>query len=290
MIYIHVPFCHRKCTYCAFYSVRSSESGVRNYVDALIEEMRQRCREQNHPIKTIYFGGGTPSILPLSELVRIVEALGRHGGGMTRDEIAQSAKLSPCGTFTRYLDDLEKCGFISRYRQFGSDVKGAMYCLSDNYTLFYFQFVAENIDGDPHFWTDSLEAPFRRTWTGFAYERLCLKHIPQIKAALGIAGVRTSVASWSHRADERYPEGAQIDLLLDRSDGVINVCEMKFSPDVFLVDAKTEEGLMRKLAVFSSVTGTRKAVHLTMVTPFGILRNAHSGRVQSEVTLADLFK
>lgn len=91
-------------------------------------------------------------------------------------------------------------------------------------------------------------------------------------------------------ADDVYPVGAQIDLLLDRSDGVINVCEMKFSSEAFLMDGRTEAALLRKLAVFTGVTRTRKAVHLTMVTAFGLLRNAHSGRVQSEVTMDDLFK
>ena len=95
--------------------------------------------------------------------------------------------------------------------------------------------------------------------------------------------------AWSHAPTETCPVGAQIDLLLDRSDGVINVCEMKFSPDIFVIDTKMEADLMRKLAVFSTATHTRKAIHLTMVTPFGILRNAHSGRVQSEITLNDLF-
>ena len=117
-----------------------------------------------------------------------------------------------------------------------------------------------------------------------------MQHVRQIRAALGIAGVHVEAYAWSHIPDETCPVGTQIDLLLDRSDGVINVCEMKYAPDIFVIDAKTEDGLMRKLAVFSSVTHTRKAVHLTMATPFGILRNAHSGRVQSEITLNDLFK
>ena len=130
----------------------------------------------------------------------------------------------------------------------------------------------------------------RATWKGLSFERLCLQHLRQIRAALGISGVHVEAYAWSHVPDDACPVGAQIDLLLDRSDGVINVCEMKFSFEMYLIDAKTEEDLMRKLAVFSSVTHTRKAVHLTMVTPFGILRNSHSGRVQSEVTLGDLFK
>jgi len=222
--------------------------------------------------------------------MRIVEALGRTGGAMTRDEIARKAKLSPCGTFTRYLDDLEKCGFIMRYRQFGADVRGALYRLIDNYTLFYFRFVAENIDGDPHFWKDSTEAPFRRAWTGLAYERLCLKHLPQIKAALGIAGVRTSISTWSHRADETYPEGAQIDLLIDRADGIINICEMKFCSGTFAIDKSYSKALANKVQAFRTVTGTKKGLHLTLVTLEGVMHNSYWNDVQSEVTLDDLFK
>ncbi len=150
--------------------------------------------------------------------------------------------------------------------------------------------MAENIDGDPHFWTDSLEAPFRRTWTGFAYERLCLKHIPQIKAALGIAGVRTSVASWSHRADERYPEGAQIDLLIDRADDVINICEMKFCNGAFAIDKGYAKSLANKQQALRTVTGTKKGIHLTFVTVDGVAHNSYWNDVQSEVTLDDLFK
>jgi len=222
--------------------------------------------------------------------IRIVETLGRNGGGLTRDEIARKAKLSPCGTFTRYLDDLEKCGFIMRYRQFGADVKGALYRLTDNYTLFYFQFIAENVDGDPCFWTNSLEAPFRRTWTGLAYERLCFKHLAQIKGALGIAGVRTSVSSWHHQADETYPKGAQIDLLIDRADGIINMCEMKFCDGAFAIDKGYAKALADKKQTFKAVTGTKKGVHLTFVTVDGVVHNSYWGDVQSEVTLDDLFK
>lgn len=112
MIYIHVPFCHRKCTYCAFYSVRSSESGVRNYVDALIEEMRQRCGEQNHPIKTVYFGGGTPSILPLSELERIVEALRECFDLSQVEEVTLEA--NPEDLTLEYLQGLKNLQFVNR--------------------------------------------------------------------------------------------------------------------------------------------------------------------------------
>ena len=221
--------------------------------------------------------------------MRIVEALGRDGGALTRDEVAHKSGIHTSGTFTRYLDDLVKCGFVTRYRHFGINVKGAVYRLTDNYTLFYFQFVAKNMDGDPCFWSDSLESPFRRTWMGLAFERLCLRHIDQIKAALGILGVRTSVSSWFHRADETYPRGAQIDLLIDRNDNILNICEAKFCRGTFVIDKRYSEALENKRQVLEAVTKTRKAIHLTVITTEGVAHNLYWNEVQSEVTLNDLF-
>ena len=220
---------------------------------------------------------------------KVVAALAGKKAGMSRTEIVSEVGRGLAGGLTGILETLENSGFVRRYRAMGKRTRDGIYQLMDNFTLFHFKFL-RNATSDENFWQSTALSHLRTTWKGLSFERLCLQHVRQIRAALGISGVHVEAYAWSHAPDEECPVGAQIDLLLDRSDGVINVCEMKFSPDVFLVDAKTEEGLMRKLAVFSSVTGTRKAVHLTMVTPFGILRNAHSGRVQSEVTLADLFK
>lgn len=222
--------------------------------------------------------------------MRIVEALGRDGGALTRDELVRKSGIGTSGTFSRYLEDLEKCGFITRYRQFGVDVKGALYRLTDNYTLFYFQFASENIDHDPRFWANSLESQFRKTWTGFAFERLCLKHVDQIKAALGIAGVRTAVASWRHRANDVYPDGAQIDLLIDRNDNIINICEMKFCAGPFAIDKRYAKVLANKRQAFETVTKTKKGLHLTFVTTEGVAHNPYWNDVQSEVTLDDLFR
>ena len=127
-----------------------------------------------------------------------------------------------------------------------------------------------------------------RVWSGLAFERLCLAHVQQIKAGLGIAGVLSNVYSWRKEADENS-DGAQIDLLIDRNDQVINVCEMKYSLSEFSIDAEYERNLRNKKLVFIDSTNTRKAVHLTMVTTYGVRQNSHSGIIQSEVTLDDLF-
>ena len=220
---------------------------------------------------------------------RVVSALARKKTGMTRSEILDIAGRGLAGTLTEILNTLEVSGFVRRYRALGKRKRDGMFQLIDNFTLFHFRFLAD-ATSDETFWQSTAMSSARAVWRGLAFERLCLQHVRQIRAALGISGVHVEVYSWSHMADDVYPEGAQIDLLLDRSDGVINVCEMKFSSEVFAIDAKTEEALMRKLAVFSGVVHTRKALHLTMITSFGLLRNKHSGRVQSIITLDDLFK
>ena len=123
-----------------------------------------------------------------------------------------------------------------------------------------------------------------------SFERVCFWHIPQIKAALGVSGVLTQVYCWHHVADENYPAGAQIDMLIERADHVINVCEMKFSLRPFSIEKAYLSQLKIKLGAFEQVSKTRSAIHLTLVTAAGLLRNKHSGIVQSEVTLDDLFR
>ena len=220
---------------------------------------------------------------------RVVAALARKKTGMTRAEIVAAAGRGLAGSLTDTLETLEASGFVRRYRMPGKRKREGIYQLIDNFTLFHFRFL-DGESSDENFWQSTALSPSRAAWRGLAFERLCLQHVRQIRAALGIAGIHVEAYAWSHSPDDVWPEGAQIDLLLDRSDGIVNVCEMKFCSDVFAIDAATEAALMRKLAVFAGVTRTRKAVHLTMVTTFGLLRNAHSGRVQSEVTLDDLFK
>lgn len=222
--------------------------------------------------------------------MNIVEALGRFGAPMSRDEVAKAAGMPSSGRLTGYLDDLEKCGFVGRSGSFGANVKGAVYRLMDSYTLFYFRFVRNNVSNDRRFWSDSVDAPFRLSWLGFAFERLCLLHVEQIKRALGISGVRTAVSSWRHRADGVFPKGAQIDLVIDRRDDIINLCEMKFCRGRFIITKKYDEELATKVQVFKGVTRTRKSVHITMVTAEGVEKNCYWSDIQSEVTLDDLFR
>ena len=222
------------------------------------------------------------------QYIDIVTALGKKKAGMTREEIIAATDKYSNGALSKVLDELEYCGFIRKYNGFDKKSKQAIYQLIDNYTLFYFKFIQQNENNDEHFWSASIDSAMHRAWSGLAFERLCMAHTQQIKAALGIAGVLSNVYSWRKEADETS-DGAQIDLLIDRKDQVVNLCEMKYSLSEYAIDAEYEQKLRNKKSAFINTTNTRKAVHLTMVTTFGIKANAHSGIVQNEITLEDLF-
>ena len=213
----------------------------------------------------------------------IVAALARKKCGMRRDEISMASGVENSGSLTRYLRVLEQCGFLRRFTEIGKKTKGAVHQLVDNFTLFHYRFIEANKSNDPHFWSATLDSRDHSTWAGLAFERLCLQHVDGIKRALGIGGVLTSVHSWRN-------EKAQIDLLIDRRDGIVNLCEMKYWSGPYTMTAKDAAALAAKKAAFKDATRTRKAVHLTMVTSFGVRRNAYSDSVQSFVTLDDLFK
>lgn len=221
--------------------------------------------------------------------VEIIKALGTKKVGMIRDEIIGSAKLESGGKLTAYLEDLENCGFIRRYQAIGSKTKNSLYQLIDNFTLFYFKFMEGRKNTDANYWSKIQTTPIYHNWSGLAFERICLLHSEQIKKALGISGVITNEYSWRTAANDEHP-GAQIDLLIDRSDKVISLCEIKYSDNPYTIDKKYMENLRNKVALFRQITKTRKGIALTMITSSGLVKNSYSmNNIHSQVTADDLF-
>ena len=218
----------------------------------------------------------------------IVDALATKKVGMTRTEILQATKLTDNGKLTEYLENLEYCGFIRKYNCIGMKAKNALFQLMDNYTLFYYKFIKDSYINDAQYWTKITGKPEYNTWCGLAFERVCLQHVEQIKTKLGIQGVITTVYSWSVAGSKDKP-GAQIDLLIDRSDDVINLCEIKYSKAPFQITNTIDASLQNKRERFIQETGTEKAVHLTMITTMGLSDNPYAWDVQSVVTMDDLF-
>ena len=222
--------------------------------------------------------------------IQIVEQLGTKKMGMTREELIATTGLPDNGKLRTCLDDLETCGFIRRYNTYGYAKTRHLFQLTDPYTLFYYKFIAEQYSADEHFWTNNIDTPLRNTWEGLAFEQVCFAHISQIKRALGIGGVSTQIFAWNVKSDPVYGRGTQIDLLIDRADDVINICEMKFSRKEFNISNDYMNDLYHKKERFRTTTNTEKALHFTMITTMGVVHNANWGEIQSEVTMNDLFK
>ena len=143
---------------------------------------------------------------------------------------------------------------------------------------------------DKNYWSSVLKQPIYNAWSGLAFERVCLQHIDQIKKALGIAGIVSNVHSWTYRPKDKKEKGVQIDMLIDRDDNVINLCEMKYAKDKYELTADDDEELRRKARVFESKTGTRKAVTTVMITSYGLVRNEWANDIQRQVVMDDLFE
>ena len=218
-----------------------------------------------------------------ADYIKIVEALSIKAKGLSRQEIEKTTGLSSGGGLTTTLKNLEHCGFIRSYNTFGKKKYEQLYQLLDAYTLFYFKYLAKNEYNDSAFWTNSLNTPQHNTWAGYAFEILVLQHIAEIKQALGISGIQSAVSAWKN-------ETAQIDLIINRKDGIINLCEIKFSGKEFMIDKNYEANLRNKLFTFKEETKTKKAIHLLMLTTYGITKNKYSGLIQKEIILDDLFK
>jgi len=215
----------------------------------------------------------------------IIEGLSQKNMGMTRAEVIEASGLSNGGNITKSLMELEQSGFITLTHPFEKKVKTGIYRLTDQYSLFYLKFMKDKRSFGEGAWLSRIDSPVWRAWSGYAFENICFTHISNIKKALGISGVYTEISSWSDAA-----KGAQIDLLIDRRDQVISLCEIKFSIDPYNITKTYRAELEKKLSAFRTVTKTRKSVFLTMITTFGVEENAHSiGFVQNSVTMNDLF-
>ena len=223
------------------------------------------------------------------QYVNVVTALATKKAGMTRKELVDDCGIIDNGQLTVVLENLEYCGFIRKFNSINTKKKNALFQLIDNYTLFYFRFIAQNSINDNQYWTKVIKKPEYNAWCGLAFERTCLLHVEQIKKKLGISGVLTSVYSWTVRGTKGR-KGAQIDLLIDRDDDIINLCEMKYTNAPYAITSDYDEVLQNKLNRFIEETKTTKAVRLTMVTSNGLVRNYYSDEILNQVVMDDLFE
>lgn len=217
--------------------------------------------------------------------IEIVNVLAQKNKGLTRAEIVKNITISSGGTITKILEELELSDFIRAYNPFGKEKREKLYQLTDAYTLFYHNFLnTKKIAAN--YWINAIDSPKVRTWSGYAFEMVCLMHTNEIKKALQIAGIHSEESSWIGTNNNK---GAQIDLILDRRDRVISLFEIKFSSELFSITKKYNSELLEKVAIFRQQTKTKKAIFLSMITTYGILENEYKDIIQNELTMNDLF-
>ncbi|MCB1118348.1 MAG: AAA family ATPase [Chlamydiia bacterium] len=223
--------------------------------------------------------------------IKVVKILAEKRKGLTQNEIVEKGGLSAGGNTSRVIKELEKSGFISFIPPFRGGKKGGLYKLSDEFSLFYLHWVISLkkrslTEGQENYWLHRQNSKSWLSWAGFAFEAVCLKHLAQIKKALGISGVITYQTGWR----STNSPGAEIDLVIEREDKCINLCEIKYSHNEFQIDKAYAEKMRQKRQRFIQETGIRKAVFITFITPYGIKENAYSRElVNRSVTLDALF-
>ena len=221
--------------------------------------------------------------------IEVVRALGKKWKGLTRKEIVAQTGLSEGGTVSKILRELIHSGFAASYYPFGKRKKEMLYRLTDEYSLFYLHFIERKRVQERGMCKNLNEAPVYKSWSGYAFESLCLKHICQIKKGLQIGGIYSEAVSFTFAGNDELP-GTQIDLLIDRNDGVINLCELKFYNEPFTINKSYAEQLARKRHIFKTVSKTKKQIFITLVTTYGLQVNPHSlGLVDSALDLNALF-
>ena len=258
-----------------YLSLLSNKLSYNQNIDKLFfKENGELFDEFDHLYKTLFTSS--------ENYIKVVEALASKRNGLTRKEIGDKTNLPNNGILSKILYNLELSGFIKISNFYKNKKKESLYRLSDYYTAFYFKYIKDNYGKDENYWSNSIDNPSRKSWFGLTFESLCKDHIPQIKNKLGISGVLTKEYVWNNK-------DAQIDLLIERRDMVINLCEIKFSIKEYEIDKDMDLELRNKIGTFRDATNYKYSIQLTMITSFGLKKGMYNSLASNVVTLDDLF-
>ena len=226
---------------------------------------------------------------PGDQYIKIVEALSKKRKGMTRSEIAGKTKLPENGVLTKKLNDLVNSGFVRSSPAYKHESRDMRYQLSDYYTKFFLSFVKDNAGKNPHMWSITNDDRQRTAWQGFTFEQVCKDHLEQIKKGLGIPAVRSEIWSWAKKGDDAE-KGAQIDIVIDRHDRVISLCEAKFYSHEYELKKSDDEDLKTKVSVFREETKTNKTIQVVVITTYGVRKNKYSNYIGRVIDINKLFE
>ena len=215
----------------------------------------------------------------------VIDALSKKKTGMTRTELSKKTGINNGRALTDVLFDLEQCGFIRSYSAYNKNRNGKIFQIIDPYILFYFAFLHNSKVSK---WMEHVGKPGYYAWLGLSFEKVCLWHISEIKSVLGISGISSSEYAWRSDGSDDL-KGAQIDLLIDRADNVINLCEMKYTESPFVLTDGYNNELLNKKRLFMEKTKTRKGIHIILISMNGVANNQRYGLAQRVISGSELF-
>jgi len=228
--------------------------------------------------------------------IKIIKTLAKNRSGLTKNELLNKTGMKSGGTTTKIFNELEESSFIVYTKSFNKPKNSGKYRLTDEYSLFYLTWI-ENIQNisirgvEKDYWIKKYNSKAWISWSAYAFESICLKHIENIKQALGISGVSTIESCWFVKSQNKPESGVQIDLVIDRADHCINLCEIKFYSSVFKANKKFVEDQTNKKKLFQNYTKTKKALFITLITTYGAEENRYYQQiVDNQLTMDDLFK
>lgn len=216
----------------------------------------------------------------------IVSALSRARSGLTRTELRKVLGKDSSGSLSKKLEDLINCDIIRKCVVKKKSIKrnSAIYQLVDFYSLFYLTFVPM-AEAETGYWSNHIGTPEVNTWLGLSFERLCMAHVPQIKLAMHLDRIATKFYSWRKNTSPK----AQIDMILERADNIINIFEMKYSESEYTLDKEEDVKLRKRVDAFRKETGAKEALWPTLITTYGLTRGVHSSTFVATLTMDDLF-
>ena len=255
------------------------------------QNISQLFFENDSPLRGEFFELYSSLFIRPEKYIDIILALGKKSSGLERQELSAECKVSNNSKLGKMLQQLEECGFIRSYIPYGKKENSIVYQLIDSFSLFHLKFLSKfkgEINSDM-----VLSSSSYNTYCGLAFEKAVMNHLNELKRAMGISGINTQAYTWRSNPKKlkEGEKGAQIDIVLDRADGIINIIEAKWTSngEPYMISSLDEEDLLNKRRVFIEQTQTRKSVFLTMVTISGIKKNSHFDSIQNFFTLDDLF-
>ena len=216
--------------------------------------------------------------------LEVIRVLATVREGLTKIELFRRVKsLSPGGSAVSVLQELENCGFLMSIPPYGKKKKDTFYRLIDEFSLFYLKWVNGIKRVGEYYWVQKKSSQSYHTWSGYAFENLCFQHYPQIVKAMGLSVVADAKSGWRGK-------GAQIDLIIDRADKCINLCEIKFYDEQVVIDQNYAQTLQGKRVAFKNQTGTKKTLFTTLITTYGVKEEKfYFGAVDNQLSLDALF-